>query len=487
MRNNVNAMRSSPPELDGEADAAVAAPARAAAHADCDQPAGGNGRALHEHRATRAIQLMVEYAPSTGGLALWIHHRDVEHDDGPELAANDGATIFYGPDFETLTLPVQVGIVAHQVLHVALQHAQRRAALSRLLGDVDAELYNICADAIVNSTLSHLSWLELPQGSILLEDLLATALDIRQGVEKSLLEWDLERLYRAVDDRRSRGRMRGARRGAGNERAGERSGGQGGDRDGEQGQRAARDDGPRSARARLAGSSIQRDLLPAADSERPELEAEQAREWHERITRAHAGDGAHSMLRELIADLPKVRTPWEHLLRTLLARGLSHQPDLSWSRPARSYLANQGRSGRLRMPWEPGVTASKAVARLAVMVDVSGSIEAPLLARFAAEIEAITRRLEAGIVVIIGDACVSAVEHFAPGRSNLRDVQFQGGGGTDFSPLLREAERYAPDIGVFLTDLDGPAAYRPSFPVIWAVPVEHQAMPHPFGRKLVLD
>jgi hypothetical protein len=95
------------------------------------------------------------------------------------------------------------------------------------------------------------------------------------------------------------------------------------------------------------------------------------------------------MLRELLADLPKVRTPWEQLLRTQLARGLSMQPDLSWSRPSRSYLANQGApfgQGR-RMPWAcPGSRAGPrrpAVARLAVMVDVSGSIEAPLLHRFA--------------------------------------------------------------------------------------------------------
>jgi predicted metal-dependent peptidase len=62
---------------------------------------------------------------------------------------------------------------------------------------------------------------------------------------------------------------------------------------------------------------------------------------------------------------------------------------------------------------------------------------------------------------------VTSVDWFEPGRSNLRDIAFHGGGGTDFAPLLREAERHAPDIGVFLTDLDGPADYRPAFPVLW--------------------
>ncbi|MFP4496157.1 MAG: VWA-like domain-containing protein, partial [Halochromatium sp.] len=132
-------------------------------------------------------------------------------------------------------------------------------------------------------------------------------------------------------------------------------------------------------------------------------------------------------------------------------------------------------------------TASRAVPRLVVMVDLSGSIDPPLLERFAREIEAISRRLEAGLTVVAGDQRVSGVTAFEPGQSNLRELAFAGGGGTDFSPLLREAERHAPDIGVFLTDLDGPAEYKPSFPVIWAVPAIHADARQPFGRKLVLE
>lgn len=437
---------------------------------------------------------MVEFAPATGGLALWMGHRDVDAPDGPRLVANDGLNIFYGPDFETLPLALQTGLAAHAVLHVALRHPQRLLELRRLTGDVDPELYNVCADAIVNSALGHLSWLELPAGSARLEDLLATALDLRASAEKALLEWDLERLYRAIDDRAPPLSTSGRRRGAGNKREDDAAGsGAGGRASAEAGVFQPRADGPRAARVRALGAGLPRDLLPAAGSDRPEREAEPSREWRERLLRAHAGDGPHSMLRTLLADLPRVRTPWEQLLRTQLARGLSRQPDRSWSRPARSYLANQGRMGRggsaggLRQPWEPGTVASKAVARLAVLVDVSGSIDDSLLERFAREIEAISRRLEARLLVIVGDDRVREVQTFEPGRSNLRAIRFQGGGGTDFAPLLREAERHAPDLAVFLTDLDGPADYRPAFPVLWVVSRERAEMPHPFGRKLVIE
>ena len=449
----------------------------------------------YRHRGTRAIQRMVEYAPSTGGLALWVRHTDVPDDAQAPVVATDGNTIFYGAGFERLNLSSQVGLVAHEVLHIALRHPQRLRDLGSLIGDVDLALFNICADAIVNSTLGHLSWLTLPGSSVYLEKLLSIALSITQPVEKSLLEWDVERLYRAIDDRRI-----GARGGSSKQSRHQRGGGAGASEDGsgqpnaeqslEQARRAgAREDGPRSAKVRALGADAARDLRPGADSTAaPEQEAEEARAWSERIVRAHAGDGAHSMLRTLLADVPRTRTPWEQVLRVQLARSLAPQPGISWSRPARSWIANQGRSaGGKRMPWTPGFSASRVVPRLVLIVDVSGSIEDGLMQRFAREIEAISRRLEAGLVLIIGDDCVRSVQSFEPGRLDLAGLRVDGGGGTDFTPLLEEAGRHDPDIVVVLTDLEGPANLRPRWPVIWAVPERYAQVTPPFGRMLSLS
>lgn len=440
--------------------------------------------AVYAHRGTPAIQRMVEYAPATGSLALWVRHRDTDDGDGI-AASNDGLTISYAPGFEHLPLARQTGLVAHEVLHVALRHVPRYLELRRQHGDVDLELFNICADAIVNSTLKHLTWLEIAAEAVLLEDLLAKVLGVREDLAKALLEWDLERLYRAVDDRKAtRSPQRPGDRGA---KDGKRSTQ---NTDGASSTEAHRNrsDGPRAQRTRILGQGRSRDLVPNDAASRPETEAERAREWRERIIRGHAGDGVHSMLRGLLADLPMVQTPWVQLLRTQLARGLAQRPAVSWSRPTRSYIANQGRMhGGRRMPWEPGWSSSKAVARLAVMIDVSGSVDEPLLARFASEIAAITRRHEARAVVIIGDDKVRRVAVYEPGLTDLDGIEFHGGGGTDFSPLLEEADRWGPDIGVVLTDLEGPALYRPTFPVLWAVPKSQAAVAHPFGRKLVLD
>jgi predicted metal-dependent peptidase len=439
--------------------------------------------ALHVHRGTRAVQRMVEHAPSSGGLALWVRHEDAVVQDSPPRApiTTDGRTLFYDASFERLPVAQQAGCVAHGVLHVALRHAQRYIALQQRIGDVDLRLFNLCADAIVNSALAHLAWLQLPPQAVKLEQVLQASLGQVVEPTAALLAWDVERLYREIDDReRSQGR-RGANqddaRGAAPQ---PRSGGD---------HREARRDGPRAAAARALGAQTAPDLAPGADTAAaPEDEAEQTRLWSERLLRGHAGDATRSMLRALLADLPRVRTPWEQVLRTQLARALAQRPALSWSRPSRSYLANQGRiGGQHRMPWEPGTTASRRVPRLAVAVDVSGSVDDALMERFAGEIEALSRRLEAPLVLIVGDDRVRHVQTFAPGRSDLRAIRFDGGGGTDFTPLLEEVQRQRPDIAVVLTDLQGPARFKPSCPVVWAVPAWQPAVVPPFGRVLALQ
>jgi hypothetical protein len=448
---------------------------------------------LYRHRGTRAIQRMVEFAPSTGGLALWVRHVDAPHDASAPIIATDGNTVYYGASFEQLSLGEQTGLVAHEVLHIALRHPQRLVELRHVVGDVDLQLFTICADAIVNSTLSHLTWLTLPPSSVFLDKLVAIALSEKQSVEAALLQWDVEKLYRAIDDRRVGARFGLTKnrheRGSGAGAAQGGTGGAEGPQSRAEPQRAeAREDGPRAARVRMLGGATEPDLMPGAEPHgAPQTEAERARVWSERLLRGHAGDGEHSMLRALIADVPRTRTPWEQVLRTQLAHGLAPKPGLSWSRPSRSYMANQGRAGAHRLPWTPGFSSLRPAPQLVVIVDVSGSIEGVLLERFAREIETITRRHEAALVLVVGDDRVRSVVEFAPGRTDLRNIEFAGGGGTNFTALLREADKHRPDMVVVLTDLDGPADFRPRWPVIWAVPETHASASQPFGRKLTLS
>jgi predicted metal-dependent peptidase len=48
------------------------------------------------------------------------------------------------------------------------------------------------------------------------------------------------------------------------------------------------------------------------------------------------------------------------------------------------------------------------------------------------------------VTLVIGDERVQRVERSSPAACDLRDIAFQGGGGTDFTPLLEEADRHDP-------------------------------------------
>jgi hypothetical protein len=75
--------------------------------------------------------------------------------------------------------------------------------------------------------------------------------------------------------------------------------------------------------------------------------------------------------------------------------------------------------------------------------------------QFANEIAAISRRQ------VIDDDRVRRIEVFNPSRFDLGAIDFEGGR-TDFTPLLDAADQYRPDIGVVLTDLQGPARFQPN-------------------------
>ncbi|MBX5450217.1 DUF2201 family putative metallopeptidase [Thermogemmatispora sp.] len=77
-----------------------------------------------------------------------------------DTAMTDGRSIIFNPTFwQKLTPAERLGVLTHEVLHVALQHVPRR-------GQRDAQLWNIAADIVVNGIIAHLEGLELPQGHL---------------------------------------------------------------------------------------------------------------------------------------------------------------------------------------------------------------------------------------------------------------------------------------------------------------------------------
>ncbi|MEX5727328.1 putative metal-dependent peptidase [Rhodovulum iodosum] len=441
----------------------------------------------HSTRATRALQKLSEVDPAFASLSLWCNHRDAEAGEGP--AWTDGRTIFYRPPFEALSLDEQIGLAAHHILHVAFRHVPRARAMFARFGDrYDEKMFNLATDAIVNQTLL-LSGYILPRPCVELTGVLKGALDEDMPAERAIGRYDAETLYVAL--MQGRQGKPGGREGARGQAGGTGKGkGRGGGNEGQESEGAA---------ARAADYAERQGFAPdldASDAEAGQGGAAEDAEWRQRLARAMAegrlaGTGI-GMLGHRIADIPEPHTPWEVVLRGLLARAVQHDPRRTYQRPTRRWIALEGaaRAAGGAVPvYEPGTVHRRDAPKIAVGIDSSASIDKARLALFAAQVAGIGRRTGAEVHVLVFDTIVHAHELMtgADWESRILDIAFSREGGTSFVEVIDHAARLAPSAIVILTDLEGVFGPKPGrVPVIWAVPGEVPSAP-PFGRVLALD
>jgi hypothetical protein len=400
----------------------------------------------HSTRAARALAHLGEVDPALAVLALWCGHRD-----GEGATRTQGDTIVYGPGFESLGLPEQVGLCAHHVLHVALRHADRQAGLSERLGErFDASLYGLAADGIINETLI-LAGHALPRPAVTLSDLLSEIGKPAKSPIAALADWDADRLamlLHAEPKLAEKAREWGATRGFAQDLSlGE----------------------PDDAGERQKTADWRNQLLRALEAGR----------------KAGAGIGR---LGAILADMAPQSTPWEVHLRGLLAKALIDRPRPSHRRPAARWaamLAEAQARGGPEPAYQPGQARQSDRPRIAIGLDTSSSIDPLTLSLFLAETEGIVRRTGAEAHLLAFDTDVHETRRLDTAAwSGLRDMALRTGGGTDFAPVLAAAGRLSPSIAVILTDLDAAFGPPPTCPVLWAVPGRNPVAPPPFGRLL---
>jgi predicted metal-dependent peptidase len=373
------------------------------------------------------------------------------------IAATDGKTVFAGPAYEAYPPREKLFIVLHELLHVALAHPTRMRELAKRQRDFDPLLYNLAADALINSSLEKAVGLSAPAGAVMLQPLL-TSLELwppYARVEEEIRKWSSEALYLAL--RQHYQRMNGS----------------GGLRDIHQNNPLGRD---------------LREGLGRSQSN-PEAEAE-IRSWARRLQLARGVMAG--TLEYLAAELPQVKTPWERVLRNYLYRRIATKKFVNYTRPSRRWLGLEyemhQREG-LALPFEPDRSRPGWGGRIAVAVDSSGSIEDQILARFGGEVAQIMAQTGSKVLLIVSDAAVHQSEELEglAGQERLRKIRYKGRGGTDFRPAFSVAAVWKPDVMVYLTDLEGPAGEAPSFPVLWAIPPGLPKCQAPWGMLVELE
>lgn len=361
--------------------------------------------------------------------------------------ATDGVSLFYNPKFvDTLNAAELAGVLAHEVMHPALQHHTRR-------GDRSPVRWNMACDYAINPIL-------LDAGLTLPKDVL---------IDDRFRGMSAERIYNLIEeDDKQEGSFGESESPSGN--------GTGAPDDGSlQNDEAANEP---QAPATPGGVGQVLDAPEPETGEGPSI-AEQVREWEIAVEQAEtvakvAGKLPGGAVRAKEAS-QAAGVDWRELLRRAWSDTIP--ADYSWTRPNRRHV------------WAglylPGIT-SEGVGEIAIAVDCSGSVSSRQLGLFEAEVRSILAGQRSRLVhVLYFDAVVQKVETYQAGQPvSLSPV---GGGGTDFRPCFDwlAEEGIVPQILVFLTDLCGTfPSDAPPYPVIWASTEMRRA---PFGEVVSME
>jgi predicted metal-dependent peptidase len=361
--------------------------------------------------------------------------------------ATDGISLFYNPAFvEMLNAAELAGVLAHEVMHPALQHHTRR-------GDRNHARWNMACDYVINPIL-------VDAGLTLPKDVL---------IDDRFRGMSAERIYNLIEEDENKQGSSGQPDGQpGTESSGPENGPLQNDADSEE----------RAAPSTPGGIGQVLDAPAPETGGGPSVE-EQIREWLIAVEQAEtvakvAGKLPGGAARALEAA-QAAKVDWRELLRRAWSDTIP--TDYSWTRPNRRHVW----SGL----YLPGVT-SEGVGEIVIAVDCSGSVSARQLGLFEAEVRSILTGQRPRLVhVLYFDAAVRKVETYQAGQPvSLSPV---GGGGTDFRPCFDwlEEQGVIPQTLVFLTDLCGTfPSEAPTCPVIWASTESRRA---PFGQVVPME
>lgn len=454
--------------------------------------------------------------PMIASTALFMKHVEETTDAPGKVACTDGRMVHVWPAFHRYDQAERYGVLMHEYMHAILQHPLRAMRLKLRYGkEFRHDIMNIGADAIINkgikTGIARDKTVRLPDDGVCLDKIQAQAQAIveltgvkvdykRMGtVGKLSLEWMYDALLRleqaakcyrtATDQADDQAEGENGTQGA----SGQTSADAGNDN-----KAPTKDEKERLSKEEkldefLEGMRSPQDIV-LDELERMTLTEidDGIRAGIDRLRAAQSMSSGHSSacsdLIELLAgDIPVVKTPWESSFRSITQRHLSRVRLRQPTKPGRRVLSQEAMKVQ-HVVWSPG-RRRPPVPRVVVVMDSSGSILPAEYKRYLGEIQAMKRRTNAQLFVIVADAAVHSLQEVDDVKS-VAEIAFQGRGGTDFRPAIALACEIEADLIVYLTDLMGTFPERdPGIPVLWTVttPEIPNGYEPPFGRVLHVD
>jgi len=358
------------------------------------------------------FQLMMD--PNTVFYTSILFQLEFKWDDTIPTAATNGRHILFSPRFfDTLTQDERIGVLLHEVLHVALQH------ITRGIGHEDPEANN-AMNYVANLILTDANF-KLPKGCLL---------------DQRFRDMAYEEVYKILMDERKQNQANNSGNGQGI---------------------------PCTPTGTVPG--IGKDVLPPADkAEASQIEAEIADMVLKATIQAQQVNAWGSIPGAVLIELDKTinpKLPWEVIFQNYMNRFA--KDDYTWRRPNRRYLPN------LIMP----SAYSEAVDNVVFAVDCSCSVEDHEFGFFVQEVEVVQQTLHPELITLIDfDTEIHEIHEITQSTDVMRDIKFTGRGGTDIHPVLEWACENEPEVLIIFTDgwFDPPIVDKfPDCSVVWVI------------------
>lgn len=385
------------------------------------------------YELSEALSRLINQQPFFACLLLDL--LEIQENDTVPTAGTDGKRLIVNPAFfKKLDVDERVFVLAHEVMHVILQHPERGTSYYHRgvgpdLKEWSHRKWNQAADYIINDTLVRDRVGKMPVGGLYHPDFKAHDLT--------------DEVYQKLPD----------------EDEGDQPEGEGTDQSGKQG------DGWDShmqgnPEEQPTKAEIQRAVSGAAEA-------------------ARAQGKMPAGMKRLIDEVCDPQIPWAEQLKLMLHR-IAGKDAATWSRPNRRRLAIAP-----HVYW-PG-SESHQCGLLALYEDTSGSVSPAELTAFRSEMVGILTELNPQ-QLYVGSCDTEATDpEEVTDVQDLIDYESKGGGGTDMGAIFPKLEEHdmRPETLVILTDGYTPWGDEPPYPVVWVV--TEKSIKAPFGETVHLS
>ena len=361
-----------------------------------------------------------------------------------ETFATNGKEIIYNPEFiATLSEREIVGVIAHEVLHVAVLHHCRK-------GTRNHQKWNIACDLAINSIVLE-SGMALPSGAVV------AGCGAYSNMPSGKMAEEYYTMLPDMPDKPcpnpgSKPGDKGDKPGQGQgqsqgDQPSDQPGGQTGDQSGSQPGSQPGGGGSKPPKKQGGGGGFG-EVLEAPHPKEAEADARAMVAVAAEMTRGNMPGSIRAAI-----DAVRPSVDWRRVLQDLLTRKV--RQDYLYTRPSRR--AAKG----VILP----ILGGKACPKVAVLIDTSGSINNKTLAEFVAEIKSFRTEAKCDMVLVMHHVHAYSVTEFTPDDEFVMPQSVSGG--TSHIDAIQKALVADAEIIVSLTDCHSIYPDDPCVDVIW--------------------